>query len=167
MKTIQNSELTPKKYMNLLTLIFMALLLGQLLFVVLVIFTIENFSFNILDFSNPLFFIIPILAIGSFYGSQLIFNQNLISINKNNNSLKEKLMAYQHALIIKLAFIEGPSLFGIVAFLISGNLYFLLISVLLVFYFYTQKPTKEKMISQLNLNFEQRIDFNKSDEVLK
>ena len=141
--------------------------MGQVLFAAVAFFINENRSFNLLDTNNKLFYIIPLLALGSYVASNFLFKQNINTIANNNNSLKEKLNGYQVALIIKLAIIEGPVLFGIVAFLIGGNLYFLFISGLLIIYFLMQKPSKEKIIETLKLNYEHRVEFDQSDRVFK
>lgn len=167
MLNTQNTELTPNKYLASLSLIHLALLIGQVLFAAVAFFINENRRLDLSDTDNKFFFIIPLLAIGSYFAGNFLFRQNINTIANNNNSLKEKLNSYQVALIIKLALLEGPALFGVVAFLLSGNLYFLLISGLLIGYFFIQKPSKEKIIDELKLNFEHRVEFDQLDQILK
>ena len=73
-------------------------------------------------------------------------------------------MAYQTALIIRCAFSEGASLLGIVAFLITGNLVYLLLTGLNIIYFIWIRPTKQKIEDELNLGYEEKADLESSQQ---
>jgi hypothetical protein len=163
----QDTELTPKKYLTSLSLIHLTMLIGQLLFGALAIFINDNITLDLLDTDNKLFFIIPLFALVGYFAGNFLFKQNINTIANNNNSLNDKLKGYQVALIIKLALLEGSAIFGIVAFLMSGNLYFLLVVGAIIFYFFIQKPSKEKIIDVLKLKYEHKVEFEKSDHILK
>lgn len=68
-------------------------------------------------------------------------------------------MAYQSATIVRLALLEGPSLFGIVGFLLTGNLIFLGISGALIACFIYQRPTRQKIEDDLNLSYEEKAEL--------
>jgi hypothetical protein len=104
------------------------------------------------------------VALSSFIASNFIFKQLLNNIAQKN-TLREKLMAYQSALIVRYALLEGASLFGIVCYLLTGNLLFLLISGGLVLYFVTIRPTKSSIQNDLNLSYEDQTEFNRTDNL--
>lgn len=167
MLNIDDSELTPKKYLTSLTLIHVMLLIGQVVFTAVVLFISEELKLNMFETDNEFYVVVPLLAVAGYYAGEFIFKQNLTAIANNNNSLKDKLKGYQVALIIKLALLEGPTLLALVALLLSGNLYFLLIAASLMLYFYLQKPSKDRIVEELKLNQEHRMEFDKVDQLLK
>ena len=63
-----------------------------------------------------------------------------------------KLDAYRAALILRYALLEGPSMFAIVVYLVTGGIIFILLAALIVFYFVTIRPNKENVIKDLDLN---------------
>ena len=83
---------------------------------------------------------------------------------KQSNDLNQALIQYQTSFIIRIALIEGPSLFGVVVFLLSGNLIFLSASALLLTYIYFQKPSREKIIKELNFGNDLILEFEKFEE---
>jgi len=90
--------------------------------------------------------------------SNFMFKKQLdLAVAKS--SLNEKLGGYQTALIIRFALLEGPSLFGIVSYLLSGNLLFLAISGLIILYFITIRPTRDKVETDLNLDYQEKTEM--------
>lgn len=72
-------------------------------------------------------------------------------------------MQYQTALIIRFSLLNGASLFGIVCYMQTGNLLFIIISGLLALYFLSLRPTKDKIENDLNLSYEDKILFDSRD----
>ena len=69
-----------------------------------------------LSFNGPsddfFLYLVPFIAIGGTLVGHFIFNTNLKEVQQKP-SLQEKLSGYQSARLIRLALIEGPSLFAI------------------------------------------------------
>jgi len=161
----QISPQTPKSYLKVNSIIHLALFMGQLLFGVLVMLEVPQKGIDITNTNNPFLFVVPVVAIGSLILSTILFKKNL-GMAINNPTLKGKLMGYQTALITRFAPLEGASLFGIVAYLQTGNLLFILITGLIMLYFLSLRPTKDRIANDLNLSYEDKMLFD-SDEVLK
>lgn len=161
-----NVKQTPAGFLKLISIIHLALLGGQMVFGIVAFAQSTKMYFDIKNNGDPFIFIAPLLAIGGIVAGNLIFKQLLIAL-ESKVSLSEKMMGYQTALIIRFALLEGPSLFGIVAYMISGNLFFLAITVMLMLYFLSLRPTKDKMENDLNLGFEEKMDFLFEDEAIK
>ena len=162
-QNIQQS--TPGSYLKLLTVIYSALFAGQLLFAVLV-FMLKNST--IIDFKNtrdPFLFVVPFMALGAIIGGNFLFKKTLTEAT-GKETLKQKLMVYQTAVIIKSALLEGPSWLGIFVYIQTSNFLYLIISGVLMLYFLTQRPTKDKIENDLNLSYEDKIQFDSADTPL-
>lgn len=152
----------PNEIIKSSLIIFYVLLAGQVIFLLISLYLVSS---NVVqtnpDLSLILTFIIliilsPLLVVGP------IIYRKLISRNSDNiKSLEQKLILYRQGMIIKLAFVEGASIFTIACFLITGNFLFIIISILLISLFFLHKPTLEKFASDFNIPLPQ-IDFSQN-----
>ena len=153
---------TPQSYLKLISIIHIAMFIGQLLFSLAVLSITPQKG---IDVTNTVFlFVVPAVAIGCFALSAFLFKTNL-NIAVNKVTLKEKLMLYQSALITRFAPLEGASLFGIVTYMQTGNLLFIIISGLLALYFLSLRPTKDKIENDLNLSYEDKMLFDSENQL--
>jgi hypothetical protein len=162
-----NLPQTPAIFLRTITLIHLALAAGQVLFGVVVLSINDRIIINVRDMHDPMVYLVPLLAVTCFFLSNFLFKKALSSAIKPESTLRQKLMYYQTALIIRLALLEGPSLFGIVAFFLTGSLFFLLISAFLVCYFSYIRPTKDNIEEVLELSYEEKELFSRRDEYLQ
>ncbi len=84
-----------------------------------------------------------------------IFKQFINSINPSI-SLREKLMKYQTAVLIRSACFEMPGLVGAVAALITGDNSFLLFTAIVIVLFLILRPSAYTITSDLNLTQDER-----------
>ena len=162
----QSIAFTPKSFIQRITIIHLALIMGQLLFSG-VSYSLVETNFLSFDFGNDVFvMLVPALAVGGAFASNFIFNKKISELIILE-LLKDKLMGYQTACIIRYAMLEGPALFSIVIYMQTGNLLYLIIAGAIIAYFVTLRPSKAKIEMDLNLNFEHKAIFNKMDEVIK
>lgn len=84
-----------------------------------------------------------------------IFRQ-LIGVITSNHSLREKLMKYQTAVLIRSACFEMPGLVGAVAAFITGDNSFLLFTAIVVVLFLIVRPSVYTISSDLNLSQTER-----------
>jgi len=149
---MERKEQTSNEYFKLLTGIHVALLLGQLLFLVVCFVLIDNeelyFDFNV---ANIHILLVPFLMFSGIVASHFLGKQKDKTSSAKSN-LHEKLFSYRTSLIVKLALVEGPNLFAIVAFLISDNFLFAVYAGIGIIYFFSMRPTKMKTIKELELN---------------
>jgi len=151
-ETIKN----PQGFLKTITIIHAALLIGQILFAGFAFFITNSAVINLKPNGDPLFFVVPFITVAGLIAGIFISKNKLAGMN-DTNSLDEKLAIYQTTSIIRYALTEGASLFGIVTYLITGNLLFLLITGLNILYFIWLRPTKLKVEDDLNLSFEDKI----------
>jgi len=158
----QNLPKTPKTFLRTISIIHIALILGLILFGAVSISINSNRNTLSYNANDPFSFIAPLLAGGGFAAGIFLFKKQLINA-QNQVTLKEKLALYQAALIQKFALVEGPAMLAIVLYNLSGNLYFLIIAGLLISYFISIRPTKDKIETDLNLGYEDKITFDSED----
>jgi hypothetical protein len=116
---------TSKEYFNSLTILHSAMAIGQLLFGLVIYFQFSNSEATdeMNRINNVFRIMVPAFVIGGLFSSELLFRTLLKKVNQKTD-LKERLIGYRSALIIKYALLEGPSLFAIIAFLVTSNLVF-------------------------------------------
>ncbi|MEL4309052.1 hypothetical protein [Joostella sp. CR20] len=137
-----------------LKLIFYFFLAGQIIFLGVAFYLMQSLEFN---FENPdmMSYLVPCFAIAAVFIGNYIYQQTINTI-KREDTFFQKMAKFQTANIIKFAMIESASLFAIVKYLISSNAIYAVIAILLILYFTSLIPNKEKIISLLNLTSEER-----------
>lgn len=165
MNTIQNPDLTPQKFLKSLSLIHLALAFGLILFAGVTVF-LNSGKETAIRYTDDVFVnVLPVLALVCILTSITLFKKQLITL-QSKDSLKDKLKGYQSAFIVRLALLEGPCLFGIVCYLVTGNFFHLIVAGLIILYFISLRPGKEKVETDLKLSHEQQVQFEKSEESL-
>ncbi len=161
----QQHLLTPNGFIKTLSILHMSLIMGPVLFGTVIYFQTQNASLNFSDTDDIYLIIVPIVAVSCIFLGNFIFKQSIRNIPKTIG-LRQKLARFQTASIIKYALAEAPALFGVVAFMITGNMAYLTISVVLILYFFMLKPTKEKIERSLDLKGDEKSQFNRLNEPL-
>jgi hypothetical protein len=87
------------------------------------------------------------------------YNKQMLLVLNSDMGLKQKLETYRAALIRFMALCEGPALFGVIAFFLTGNYWFVLITLCMLALMMIKKPTKSRMITELQLDSQQQIDL--------
>ncbi len=151
---IPTQSQTSKEYFKTLQIIYFALVMGQLWFVVIAYFVnsyAEGFNNVEEDLIQIGQIIVAVLAIANLIISTQV-SKALVNKAKEKNTLKEKLMGYRSALIVKYALLEGVSLFASTLLLLTGDMFFFIIAALIIGIFLLYRPSKEKTIAELDLH---------------
>lgn len=98
---------------------------------------------------NPIF---PIMGLATLAGS-IFLKKMLISKINPSDFLDSKIAQYQSAFIVGSALLEGGALLNIVGFLITTNAFFLIFAGISLFFLIRSRPTKDKVISDLQLQY--------------
>src|SRR5271168_4082660 len=128
-------------FVKMIAIIHAALLIGQVLFGIVAFAETKSTVFNLKLGSDPFFYIVPFLIVAGMLSGSFLFTQQISKL-ADKNSLNEKLAGYQKALIVRFAIAEGPSLLGIVGYMLSGNVIYLILVGINVLYFIRIRPTK-------------------------
>jgi len=150
---MDNIKQTSGDYFRSLIIVFYGLIIGQVFFGLISFFLVstKNFNSDGADLRSVFIYVVSIFCLAGFILSNLIFKNRLKAIDKKS-SLMIKLNAYRAALILRYALLEGPSMFAIVVYLVTGDIIFILLATLMVLYFLTIRPNREKVIKDLDLN---------------
>jgi len=158
----QPQNQSPATIVKTLSIIHMALAAGQILFAAVTFIIPKSQEKGAAN--DMLIYIAPVLAITCFIAGHFLFLKLLSNIRRDT-PLKAKLIAYQSATIIRLALLQGPSLFSIIGFLLTGKLIFLAIVGALVAYFIYVRPSRQKIEDDLNLDYEEKAELDGTDKV--
>ena len=146
-------SITPESALKTLAFTHVALLAFQMLFAIVAFAQTTRMYVSIMNMNDQFVFIVPVLALGGFFGGYLIFKKQKYAL-RDKDSLQERLAKYQSVLITRFMLIQGPSVFATVAYILSGNIFFLLITGLMCGYFIFLRPTREKIESDLRFGFD-------------
>jgi hypothetical protein len=152
----------PNTFVKTISIIHLALIAGQIIFAAAAFMTTKNHTTSKSD--DVFIYVAPIMAFSGFAISNILF-KTLVNKIDGQSPLKTKLAAYQSALIVRFALLEGPSLFAIVSFMLTGNLIFLGISGAIIAYFIYLRPTKQKTEDDLNLGYEEKAELDGAGKV--
>lgn len=153
-KTLKS--ITPYSMLKTLAFTHVAMLAFQMLFAIIAFAQSTRMYFGIMNMNDQFVFIAPVLALGGFLGGYLIFKKQKYVL-RGKEDFQEKLSGYQSVLITRFALIQGPSLFSIVAYILNGNVFFLLITGFMSVYFIFLRPTREKIENDLLFDFDNQM----------
>ena len=162
---MQNStnSFTPAKYIKTLSLLHMVIMATPVL---VGVFFYSQASDTYLNFTNTediFLAICPIVAVGSiFLGDYLL--KKMVNSFPPDLDLKEKLIRFQRACIIKYGLMEGATFLCVIFFYQTHNLAYLAIGAFLTFFLFLQRPVKDKIERILNLQGAQKSQFNRMNQ---
>ncbi|WP_299365619.1 hypothetical protein [Winogradskyella sp.] len=151
----------PKSIIKTMTTLHYAYSFAVLVFGTIALYITDNATMNLNDTNDIFFYLVPILAVGGVMASHFLFNSLLKTVHAKS-TLKEKLTSYQSARIIRLALIEGPAILGIVIFITTSNLFYLIISAILLVYMIFLRPTLQIIKQDLNLTVDQNKELREA-----
>jgi len=148
-----STKQTSREYFRSLVIIYYALIAGQLFFCLIAFFLHQtgNLDLGAKELTDIFIFIVPLFVIGGFFGSKIVF-KNRLKAAKDQTNLFAKMTDYRGALVVRYALLEGPSFFAIIVYLLTGNLLFLGMSLLIIAYFFIIRPTSGDAITDLELS---------------
>ena len=146
---MKNSNST-LSYFKSLTVLHIALFGGQVLMAGVMFFLKGSTVFHISSTDGVFLYLVPILSVAGLIFGQRLYESRIQHL-KDESNFDDKLEKYRAAIIIRLSLLEGPALLSIMAYYITGNLFYLLIAALLILYFFYLKPSIEKTKSELSL----------------
>jgi len=155
----QNQPVKPQNFVKLNVTIHLAMVMGQILFAAVVLLISKNATLNLKPGNDPLFYVAPFMLVFGIFTGSFLFKQQVAKLS-DKPSLKEKLQAYQKALIVRYALSEGVSMLSIVGMILTGNVYYLIIAGVNILYFIIIRPTKFKLQDDLNLAYEEQAEMD-------
>ncbi|MCJ0741544.1 hypothetical protein [Pedobacter montanisoli] len=102
--------------------------------------------------SSSYFLLFPLVALLSITIGNTLFSRILLKA-RQLETFEQKTVKYQSGFIIRCALIEGGAFLNIVAFMLSGNLIFMVFAGISLLGLLSCKPTKAKVVADLELSF--------------
>lgn len=156
---MENNPLNPKEALKTLRILHFALLAGMIFFSLVALFLFYNGLEPIdVELSRAFTYIIPIFVVSGYVASHLLF-KNRMGVARSAKYLTEKLTHYRAAFIVRLALLEGPAFFAIVAYMLTSELIFLGWAAIIIVYFITLWPTPAKIVADLALNYNEQHEL--------
>lgn len=149
---MQNND--PKTILKNLSLIYGALFLGMLLFLVIASLVVSNsgaLGNNDQQTNQILKWVVIALSVGGIPLAFAVPQKMIKSIDKSL-SLTEKLKKYQQALIIRFAITEGSALLTTFAFLFTGDTDLILLLAIILLFYIISRPNPFKAATDLELS---------------
>ena len=139
--------------LKVLHVLHKALLMGQVLFAAACVYIIYSKTVlpSAVEEEKLLQVVALILTAGGIYGGMTIFKKRLMLIREMQTDARQKFAEYRVASIIQWALLEGPSLFCIICFFLTGNYAFIALAVVIMFLFAAIGPSKNKILTQLQI----------------
>jgi hypothetical protein len=140
-----------------------ALIIGMSAFLLVTIACVRflNVNINNIGSSERVALIAAIMmAAVCLYIANLGYRRQMHIIANARIGLKQKLEIYRTALIRFMSLCEFAGLFSIIGFFLTGNYWFTVITVLMLTAMIIKKPTKLKMISELQLDSQQQLELS-------
>lgn len=153
------------QYFRALQILFFALLIGQISVVIVLYLTYEpresDASQDVTTFKLALTILLALLA-----GISFFMNRKKLESARAQTTLKEKLSDYRAASILKWAPLEGGALISAVLFFVTGNVFFLGFATMMIVFFATQFPSRQRIINDLDLTATEQIILDDPDAVV-
>jgi hypothetical protein len=158
MDNYRTANVNPQAFFKVTVIIHAALLIGQVIFGIVAVSITNNTGLNMQPGNDPLFYVAVVLVFGGMLLGSFLYKQQITKLSPEA-TLKEKLGAYQTALITRLAPSEGASMFCIVCYLLGGNSFYLVLTVLNILYFIWMRPMKQKIEDELSLGYGDKVEL--------
>lgn len=156
---MENQTSNPKQLYLILKIIFLAMFSGVLIFLLVVLFLSHEEIKEQTQMQNALVFILLGLTLIGIPVGMSISRKTIQRIDKSLPLIK-KISGFSKAWIIRVAVIEGITLFSIVSLFITHDYRFLFITILLMMFFLMNYPSISKMAQRLNLTREETDSLN-------
>lgn len=139
-----------------LQILYTALLVGQVLFLIITSVLIFSGNFSADSSLGQYLFQISIVCIviglAGYFAGTALFRKKLEQLNNSSKSLMEKLNDYRGISITRWALSEFATLFSIVMVFVAGSPALLAVAILLIVLFLTIRPSLSKAASDLNVS---------------
>jgi hypothetical protein len=140
--------------MKKLQTLYRALLMGQVLFAAVAVFirTQGVFSNVTEDVSRILQVVAVVFAFTSIWAGMSVYRKRVAALKDKDISTEKKIGEYTGISLMKWAMTEGPALFCMVGYLLTGNWSFIGLGAIVLFVFAGYAPQKSKIIAELGLS---------------
>jgi hypothetical protein len=137
-----------------LNILHKALLMGQVFFAAVCVFMIYTKAAEpaLKEIEKILQVAALVMTVGGIFAGMAVLKKKLFQIREMQADADAKFSLYRSALILQWALLEGPSIFCIICFFLTGNYAFLALAIVIMFVFVITAPSKNKILTQLQIS---------------
>jgi hypothetical protein len=139
-------------------ILFYALILGCVIFLVIVIGIIQLIGPSLKDKELDKIFLIAnsVIALLCLVLGNTTYRKKMNRHVSSGLTLNEKLNLHREAMIIYFAACEGPALFAVINLFLTGNYWFIVIAIVMLAAMWYRMPTKHRITNDLQLSLEEQ-----------
>jgi hypothetical protein len=146
---METPNYSPKSSMQFTRIIYFALIVGLILFLIVALYLSSNSLAFKIDSEDPFTYVVLLTMVVIPIG--YIYSNKIFKSYKPNSTIKDRLPIYQQGIITRLSFCNGLGLFSVVCLLISSNLYYVIFVAIALAVMIINYPTPEKIGEAVDL----------------
>lgn len=162
MTAFQQSQNSPKHNLRTIRILFWAVIGGALMFAVSVLglgFAGMDIIAKGNEFTTVFWIVAAMLAVMALLIAGRLYRRSIATAKDSLIPLNDKLNSYRTALIVYIALCEGPALFAIIAYLLTGNVYLLSVTAVMIFAMLRKMPSQRRVAADLSLDWQQQQEL--------
>lgn len=159
--------MTSKSYLQAMVIIQIALLAGVCILLGTAVFVMpRGLSADSGDpLQNPIVIAAPLIAAACIGIQYWIYQKRIASLD-STKPLSDRLNDYRATFILSWALLEGPAIFSVMVFLLTGYSPTLVLSFLLLFLMARLRPSRDKLLREVPLSLEEQAKISDPEAVL-
>ena len=160
-------QVTSKQYFKTLTILFYALIIGQIIMIGIAFLSPFFLEKTIVTAKLQMYIILLVsfICIFGFSSVRAVFKNKLKQLSQKKD-LVEKMQKYQNLTIAKYATLEGCSFCAAIATFLTGDTILLTFSLLMLMLIFVDKPSCYKAMKDLNLSSEDARKIQNPEEII-
>jgi len=145
------NDFNSKSALKLARVLFFAMLMGLIFFILVTLnITIGTLFFEV-DFSEPFALVVLVMCL-TVIPFGYLYSRRVFSGVNPGDTVREKYPKYQLGFLIRIASCEGVGLFAIICLMLTSNLYYLIFLALALVIFISNYPTPERIGELMDLS---------------
>ncbi len=158
-----NTDTSPKANFKATRILCLALIIGASVFVLIMV-VVNQVAGPVmpaegLQYNLTLVWAVAIVALLCILRAVLIYRKGIVAIKDLVSPLNDKLNQYRAILIQYMALCEGPALFSIIVFFLTGEYIVLGITGIMLAAMLIRLPQKRKISNELALSFQEQQEL--------
>ncbi len=142
-------------YFNSMKILHLSLQLGPLLFLAIIHFALIEPAGSDAALRETFRYLIPAFAALAIFSGRIVTSK-ILQAAKSERALETKMNIYRSVSIVRWALVEGVTLFAVVGYFLTSLAILALVALALSAYFFTLRPTPELLVTELELNNQDR-----------
>ncbi|UKN02904.1 hypothetical protein K6119_05170 [Paracrocinitomix mangrovi] len=146
----------PSTFLRTFSIIYFALAMGMIAFGVISFISTQNVGFFMVPtFKDPFIIVVPAVLVLGISGGNVLYKKMVAAVTPDK-SLQQRISIFFTSSIIKFAMTEATVLVSFIAVVMTLNSFYYIIGAIGLVYYFTIKPSKQKIADILQLTSEEK-----------